>query len=245
MSTWCNAARLVGYKHMFDQVEPNTRSIENRGPVPGFTERKQGMATNRTPDTSRRASTKMTEPRTTASKASRTSGSGSAASKASRPSASQTSRTSGSRSTASKASRASTTSANSTQPLTPVAQVQNLAARALLVQVGAGLAARDSLISTVKVFSSRYRNPGALGRELRRYERRGATARTSVENQMGETRTRIERDLRDRRSRLERAVRERTSRLEREVRAVRRDLEKQSQRVGKLVGNAHGRIPVR
>jgi hypothetical protein len=132
--------------------------------------------------------------------------------------------------------------ATSTQPSSPIAQVQQLAERALLIQVGAGLVARDNLVSTVKDLSGKYRTRTDLGRELERYERRGATARTRLEHEMQATRMRIERELRQRRSRLERSVRDSTSRFEREVGSVRRDLEKRTERVSRLVGNAQGLI---
>jgi hypothetical protein len=132
--------------------------------------------------------------------------------------------------------------ATSTQPRSSIAQAQQLAERALLIQVGAGLVARDSLVSTVKGLSSKYRTRAELGRELKRYERRGATARTRLEHEMHVTRRRFERDLRQRRSRLERSVRDSRSRVEREVGSVRRDLEKRSERVSRLVGNAQGLI---
>jgi hypothetical protein len=123
-----------------------------------------------------------------------------------------------------------------------VEHVQQLAERALLVQLGAGLVARDSLVSSVKDISNRYRTRAGLERELERYERRGATARTRLERRMQHTRSRIERELHQRRSGIERTVRENRARFEREVRSVRRDVEKQSERVGaqvgRLVGNA-------
>ena len=127
----------------------------------------------------------------------------------------------------------------STQPKTPVEQAQQLAERAVLVPVGASLVARDNLVSTVKGFATKYRTRTGLERELRRYERRGATARNRFERQVKRTRTKVERELRQRRSRLERTVRQNRRRLEREVRAVRKDFERQSgvvtSRVEKLV----------
>ena len=79
-------------------------------------------------------------------------------------------------------------------------------------------------------------------RQLRRYERRGATARNRFERQVRSTRTRFERELRQRRSRVERTVKHNRRSLEREVRSVRKDLEKQSgglaSRIEKLVTSA-------
>jgi len=121
---------------------------------------------------------------------------------------------------------ASTTT--STQPKTPVEQAQELAERALLVPVGASLVARDNLVSTVRGLATKYRSRTALERELKRYERRGATARNRFERQVRRTRTKVERELRQRRSRFERTVRQNRRRLERDVRAVRKDFERQS-----------------
>jgi hypothetical protein len=136
---------------------------------------------------------------------------------------------------------ASTTT--STQPKTPVEQVQQIAERAVLVPVGASLLAGDNLVSTVKGFATKYRTRTSLERELKRYERRGATARNRFERQVRKTRTRVERELRQRRNRVERNIKQNRRRLEREVRNVRRDFERQSgvvtSRVEKLV---QGRI---
>jgi hypothetical protein len=127
----------------------------------------------------------------------------------------------------------------STQPKTPVEQAQELAERAVLVPVGASLLVRDNLVSSVKGFATKYRTRASLERELKRYERRGATARNRFERQVRKTRTRFERELRQRRTRVERSVKQNRRRVEREVRSVRRDLERQSEnltaRVEKLV----------
>jgi hypothetical protein len=142
------------------------------------------------------------------------------------------------RTTAARKPAASSTT-TSTQPKTPVEQAQHIAERAVLVPVGASLVARDNLVSTVKGLATKYRTRTGFERELRRYERRGVTARNRLERQVRRTRTKVERELRQRRSRLERTVRQNRRRLEREVRAVRKDFERQSgvvtSRVEKLV----------
>jgi DNA anti-recombination protein RmuC len=144
--------------------------------------------------------------------------------------------------TASTASTNSTTT--STQPTTRVEQVEHLAERAMLVPLGAGLIVRDNLVSTVRNLTTKYRTRAGVERELKRYERRGATARNRLERQVRKTRTRVERDLRQRRKSLERTVKQNRRRLERDFRTVRKDLEKQSEtlttRVEKLVGEAQG-----
>jgi hypothetical protein len=140
----------------------------------------------------------------------------------------------------------SSTTTTSTQPKTRAEQVQVLAERAVLVPVGASLLARDNLVSTVKGLGSRYSTRASVGRELKRYERRGVIARNRVERRVRRTRARFERELRQRRSGVERAVTQNRRQFERQVRAVQKDLGKQSgivsARVEKLVTDAQGLI---
>ncbi len=92
-------------------------------------------------------------------------------------------------------------------------------------------------------------HPDGFEREIKRFERRGVTARNRFERQVSRTRTRFERQLRQRRSLVERTVKQNRRRLEREVRSVRRDLGKQSGAVGtrfeKLVSDAQGLLTQR
>lgn len=144
------------------------------------------------------------------------------------------------------ANRRSASTTTSTQPKTPVEQAQAIAERAVLVPVGASLLARDNLVGTVRGLATKYRTRAGLEREIKRYERRGVTARNRFERQVRRTRAKFERELRQRRSTVERTVRENRRRFEREVRTARKDLEKQSgvvsSRVDKLVSNAQGLI---
>ena len=155
-----------------------------------------------------------------------------------------TRKTNARRSTGASSRRSTTASSTSTQPKTPVEQAQYFAERAVLVPVGASLLARDNLVSTVKGLATKYRSRADLERELKRYERRGATARNRFERQVRRTRTRFERELRQRRSHVERRVKQNRRRFEREVRSVRRDFEKQSgvvtERAQRIVANAQG-----
>lgn len=127
------------------------------------------------------------------------------------------------------------TTTTSTEPKTRGEQVQSLAERAVLVPVGAGLLARDNLVSTAKGLATRYTTRAGFERELKRYERRGVTARNRAERRVRRTRTRVER-----------AVKQNRRQFERQVRNVRKDFEKQSgivgARVDKLVANAQGLI---
>src|SRR5690349_5387542 len=142
--------------------------------------------------------------------------------------------------------RRTTTRSTSAQPKTRAAQAQVLAERAVLVPVGAGLLASDNLVSTVRGLASKYRTRPARERELKRYERRGATARNRFERQVRRAHTRFERELRQRRSLVERTMRQNQGRLNRELSSVRRDFETQSgavsARVERLVSNAQGLI---
>jgi hypothetical protein len=116
----------------------------------------------------------------------------------------------------------------------------------MLVPVGAGLEARDNLVSTVTGLVNRYGTRSGFERELKRYERRGATARNRFERQIRRSRTRFERQLRQRRSLIERTIKQNRRRVERDIKVVRRDLGKQSgivsSRVEKLVTDAQGLI---
>jgi hypothetical protein len=112
----------------------------------------------------------------------------------------------------------------------------------VLVPFGAGLLAQENLVSTVRDLATKYGTRAAVERELKRYERRGTTARNRFERQVRRTRTQFERELRQRRGLLERTMRQNRARLEREVRSVRKDFERQSSvvtsRAAKLVAGA-------
>ncbi|MGO9791808.1 MAG: hypothetical protein ACLP8S_20580 [Solirubrobacteraceae bacterium] len=137
-------------------------------------------------------------------------------------------------------------SATSTQPASSVRHVQQIAERAILVPVGAGLVVRDNIVSTVKGLATKYTTRGGIERELKRYERRGVTARTRLERQVRRRRNRFERELRQRRRKVERAVAQNRKRVEREVLSVRKDVSKRSDLVTgpleKLVANAQDLI---
>ena len=116
----------------------------------------------------------------------------------------------------------------------------------MLVPVGASLLARDNLVSTVKGLTTKYSTRAGLEREIKRYERRGATARNRFERQVRRTRAKFERELRQRRTTVERTVKQNRRQFERQVKSVRKDLEKQSgvvtARVDKLVSDAQERL---
>jgi hypothetical protein len=101
--------------------------------------------------------------------------------------------------------------------------VQAYAERAVLVQVGAALEARDRVVSTVNEVVDFTTSRAEAERQLKKFERRGSLVRTQVEREVRKTRTRVERDLRERRARLERTVRENRTRVERDLRGAERD----------------------
>ena len=81
--------------------------------------------------------------------------------------------------------------------------VQEAAGGACLVPVGAALVARDRVIEVVDTYSSRQ----SAQAEVKKYEKRGAKARTQLEREVRKTRTQVERELRTRRTRVERELR--------------------------------------
>ena len=96
------------------------------------------------------------------------------------------------------------------------------AERAVLIPVGAALVARDSVIETAKGFQTRT----GLERELRRFERRGNTARNRTLREFKRTRTRVERELRKRRTQATRLVKRNRRQVEQQVKRARRDFER-------------------
>jgi hypothetical protein len=84
--------------------------------------------------------------------------------------------------------------------------VGDYAERAVLIPVGAALIARDRVVASVSDTISIYSSPSKTQKQLRRFERRGVTARNRLERQVRKTRVRVERDLRQRRRTIETTV---------------------------------------
>jgi hypothetical protein len=80
------------------------------------------------------------------------------------------------------------------------------AERAVLIPVGAALTARDRVVSTVGDTFSNYSSTAKAEAQLRRFERRGATARNRLEREVRKARVRVERRLRQRRREIEKTV---------------------------------------
>lgn len=81
---------------------------------------------------------------------------------------------------------------------TPAAQT-SYAERAVLIPVGAALIARDRVVSGVNDTISTYSSTSRTQAQLRKFERRGNTARKRLEREVRKARTTVERELRKRR----------------------------------------------
>ncbi|HMJ02555.1 MAG TPA: hypothetical protein VK506_06415 [Conexibacter sp.] len=107
--------------------------------------------------------------------------------------------------TSARARPARATAATSTKrPATRAVRAQTLAERAVLIPVGVALEARDRVTGTVEELVATTRSRRALERQLKRFERRGGSARTELEREVRRTRTRIERRSRSARRGIER-----------------------------------------
>ncbi|HXW58724.1 MAG TPA: hypothetical protein VEJ23_04510 [Solirubrobacteraceae bacterium] len=84
--------------------------------------------------------------------------------------------------------------------------IGDYAERAVLIPVGAALIAREQFVSGVSDTVSRYSSASRTKAQLRRFERRGATARNRLEREVRKVRVRVERELRHRRREIERTV---------------------------------------
>ena len=97
---------------------------------------------------------------------------------------------------------------------TTAAQGRNVAERTALVYVGATLEARDRVVGLAGEIANRFSSRAAaereLGKDIRRFERRGTTARNQLERDVKKARTRLERELRTRRRDAEKLVKRNT-----------------------------------
>jgi hypothetical protein len=110
-------------------------------------------------------------------------------------------------------SAASKRSTNASKPTTratdrrskgsPSSQQSSTAERAVLIPVGAALIARERVVSGVGDAIANYNSTAKASAQLRKFERRGVTARNRVERELRKTRVRVERELRQRRQESE------------------------------------------
>ncbi len=84
--------------------------------------------------------------------------------------------------------------------------VGDYAERAVLIPVGAALIVRDRVVSTVSDTFATYSSSAKTQQQLRRFERRGVTARNRLEREVRKARVRVERGLRQRRRAFESTV---------------------------------------
>lgn len=84
------------------------------------------------------------------------------------------------------------------RPTTPTTQT-SYAERAVLIPVGAALIARDKVVSGVNDTITIYSSTSKAQAQLRKFERRGNTARKRIEREVRKARTSVERELRKRR----------------------------------------------
>ena len=108
-------------------------------------------------------------------------------------------------SSARRTSARSTTQAKSTRVET-AGVFGDYAERAVLIPVGAALIARDRVVSSVSDTISTYSSTSRAQQQLRRFERRGVTARNRLEREVRKARVRVERELRQRRRVIESTV---------------------------------------
>jgi hypothetical protein len=92
--------------------------------------------------------------------------------------------------------------------------VGDYAERAVLIPVGAALIARDKVVSSVSDTISSYSSSSKAQAQLRRFERRGETARKRLEREVRKARVRVERDLRQRRKAIESSLNDTVSEIE-------------------------------
>jgi hypothetical protein len=88
------------------------------------------------------------------------------------------------------------------------------AERAVLIPVGAALIARDRVVNSVSDTISTYSSSSKTQAQLKKFERRGATARNRLEREVRKARVRVERELRQRRRAIESTVSELEDRTE-------------------------------
>ena len=107
----------------------------------------------------------------------------------------------------------------------------------MLIPVGAALTARDAVLDAVKPYvagrESAEKELEKVGKRvqtnLKRFERRGTTARNRAVREVKRTRTRVERELRQRRTKAVRTVKQNRREAERQVKTTRREVERQAE----------------
>ena len=133
-------------------------------------------------------------------------------------------------------SRARTTSrthARSSAKRNPAVVVGDYAERAILIPVGAALIARERLVTGVEETISTYSSSSKIEAQLRRFERRGGTARRRLEREVRKTRTRLERGVRERRRDLDK----RRTRIRKDISAQVEQAQEQLEKTQAWIGD--------
>ena len=116
--------------------------------------------------------------------------------------------------------------------------VGEYAERAVLIPVGAALIAREKVVSGVSDTLATYSSTTKTKAQLRKFERRGTTARNRLEREVRKTRVRVERELRQRRRDIETTVSELDERRE----AIAKNVPELAGRVPELANRVQERI---
>jgi len=116
------------------------------------------------------------------------------------------------------------------------------AERAVLIPVGAALIARDRVVTSVSDTVSNYSSTSKAQAQLRRFERRGITARNRLEREVRKARVRVERELRQRRRTIESTVNGTVSDLEDRRDAITKNGSELANRVPELANKVQDRI---
>jgi hypothetical protein len=129
---------------------------------------------------------------------------------------------------------------------TTAAQGRNVAERAALVYVGATLEARDRVVGAATGIADRFGSRTAaereVSRDIKRFERRGHTARNQLERDVRKARTRLEREVRTRRRDAEKLVRRNRRAVEREAGAAEREADRRSNIVSARLAMVSNRV---
>ena len=106
--------------------------------------------------------------------------------------------------------------------------MQDAAEKAVLIPVGAALTAADRFREIAADVRKDYGDLDSaqkrLERDIKRFERRGYTARNRMEREIKKTRTRVERELRQRRKGAERNAKSLRRDVERQTREARKSM---------------------
>jgi hypothetical protein len=116
------------------------------------------------------------------------------------------------------------------------------AERVVLIPVGAALMARDRVVSSVGDTLASYSSSSRAQAQLRRFERRGLTARKRLEREVRKARVRVERELRQRRKGIESTVNGTFTDLEARRESITKNSSDLANRVPELANQVQERI---